>query len=88
VILLSRQGILPGETSEDDLEKDIQELLDASSDDYEYNYSFYHGDEYEITPAVYYFNEKKPTILCKSWVKKKHHQVKKYVKHHKKEIQG
>jgi hypothetical protein len=49
VILLTRLGVLPGETDEEALERDIQELLDPS-ESYEYSYPVYYGDDYEITP--------------------------------------
>lgn len=82
--LLGRQGILPGETDEAELEEDIYELLDSTSGSY--SYAAYYGNAYGITPSIYRYDEKGSALLCGGWLKKKFHQTKKFVKKHKKEL--
>jgi hypothetical protein len=63
------------------LENDIQELLYGEDNP---SFSFDTEDEYLIVPAISYSQGE--ALLCKSWVKKKSHQTKKFVKKHKKAL--
>ena len=75
VALLAKHGILPNEIDEESaLENDIQELLHSESDFYEHTYSYHHGDEYVLMPAIYYNHG--DVVLCKSWFHKKWKQTK------------
>ena len=85
ITLLAREGILPGETDEEQLEADIQELLSPEVGFNDYNYVISCGDDDDLIPAIYRSNGTS-IILCKSWVKKQFHQVKKFAKHHKKAV--
>jgi len=80
--LLAKEGVLPGEA---DLEDDVKELLEGEENPFEYH--FLNGsNDYLTLPAVFNGSEHGDVYLCKSWLKKKWKQTKKFVKDHKKEI--
>ncbi|MBY0529261.1 MAG: hypothetical protein K2P51_03630, partial [Rhabdochlamydiaceae bacterium] len=82
LVFLAREGILHDDPSNRSiLENDIQELL--TSETTEYAYWFSTGDSNDLIVVSEYG---KDIVLCKSWLKKKCAQVKKFVKKHKKEI--
>ncbi|MFI5333792.1 MAG: hypothetical protein ACHQT8_01335, partial [Chlamydiales bacterium] len=81
VVNLTRVGVLPGE--EEELEKDIQELLSEDGDSTQ-SFSFDEDFEYLITPAV--FSGEREIHLCGNWVKKQLKRVKKFAKKHKKAL--
>ncbi|MCI0382228.1 MAG: hypothetical protein L0207_04155 [Chlamydiae bacterium] len=84
IIFLAREGLLPGEDTEQ-LEKDIMDLLYGESDgENEFFYSLNQGSDYIIVPAV--FDSAGKILFCKGWLKKKFDQIKTYVKRHKKAI--
>ncbi len=79
--LLGRHGIIPGETDEEELERDILEL----SNPFESSY-FYDDDcEYEISSAICSYNEERPIVFC-GWIKKTGRQIKKFAKKNKKAL--
>ena len=83
--MLAKEGVLSNEADEElILENDIQELLYGEDNPYEYSFSFSHGRDYIIVPAI--INGHGEIVLCKSWIKAKWHQTKKFVKKHKKAI--
>ena len=85
IALLAKQGILPNEVDEEFiLENDIQELLYSDPNSSDFTYSLYQGGDYEIAPVIFFGPGE--VILCKSWIKKKWEQTKKFVKKHKKAI--
>jgi tetratricopeptide (TPR) repeat protein len=87
LVELAREGILPNEFEEAYvLENDIQELLYGHDNSHTYSFAFNHADDvsYLAIPAIFYDDGQ--IILCKSWVDKKIHQIKKFIKKHKKEI--
>lgn len=82
---LATEGAIPDNSEESlSLEDDIEELLNG--DYYPDAFSFAAPDDYQyvIVPAV--LNGHGDVILCKSWLKKKWDQVKKFAKKHKKEL--
>lgn len=82
---LAAQGVLPNEPEQEFvLQNDIQELLQSEENPYQYSFSLSRRNDYVIIPAVFYGQGK--VILCKSWIKKKWEQTKKFVKKHKKAI--
>ena len=83
IVFLSRTGQRSDATEEEkaELEKDIQELLYPSEDDYIYENSFYNKNGCQVIPAIYYGQS--DVVLCKSWFKKQYKNTKKYVKKHK-----
>lgn len=82
---LATQGVLPNEPGEEFvLQNDIQELLQDEKNPYQYSFSYRPGNDYLVIPAVFYGQGE--VILCKSWIKKKWEQTKKFVKKHKKAI--
>ncbi len=82
LVFLAREGILHDDPSNRSiLENDIQELL--TSETSEYAYWFSTGDPNDLIVISEYTGD---VVLCKSWLKKKCAQVKKFVKKHKKEI--
>ncbi len=78
IVFLAREGKLP---DSEGLEEDIEALL---SDDNTYNFTFSTDEGYIVIPAT--INEQGEVILCKTWLKKKYDQVKKFVKKHKKDV--
>ncbi len=83
MVLLARQGIQQDDSEETSiLENDVQELLNPESaeSDFGYWYSLDGGKDFII------ISESGHVFLCKSWIKKKCEQVKKFVKKHKKAI--
>lgn len=79
----ARQGLLSNsQGEEEELEEDIEELLSIAPG---YSFSSLRKSDYMVFPAVFYSHER-DVVLCKSWLKKKCHQVGKFVRHHKKEI--
>jgi hypothetical protein len=82
LIMLARQGVLPGEEAL--LEQDIQELLSGDPSN-PYQPSSYYSDEgYTLIPAISHGEGQ--ALLCKTWVGKKWRQTTKFVSHHKKAI--
>lgn len=81
----AEQGLLPQEMEKNfELQSDIQELLSDEEDTFEYASCLTPGKQFIFFPAT--FSSQGEVILCKSWVKKKWKQVKKFCKKHKKEI--
>ncbi len=81
---LAKQGNLSNEEEGDSvLENDIQELLHSEDNPFKFCSSFSQNN-YVIFPAV--FSGQGEIFLCKSWIQKKWHQTKKFIKHHKKAI--
>ncbi len=79
IVFLAREGKLPDSVG---LEEDIEALLSDDVDVYDFTFSTDEG--YIVIPAT--INEQGEVILCKSWLKKKYDQVKKFVKKHKKDV--
>jgi len=80
---LAEAGLLSEDGQEaEELHDDIQELLNTSDNPYSFAYSI---DGQVVVPAMFYGNSYQ-TTLCKSWVKKACHKIKKFVKKHKNEI--
>ncbi len=82
---LAQKGVL----SQEDVDayflcEDIQSLLYDDSEFFIWSTGS-QGLEYGVIPAIYYDSGAR-AYLCKSWLKKKCQQVKKFVKKHKKEI--
>jgi tetratricopeptide (TPR) repeat protein len=87
VAFLAKEGTLSdGSVESMSLDDDIEDLLDGENNIYKDAISFASPTEYQylIVPAV--LNGHGEIVLCKSWIKKKWDQVKKFVKKHKKEI--
>ncbi|MBS0607450.1 MAG: hypothetical protein JSR57_10920 [Verrucomicrobia bacterium] len=83
VAQLAEAGLLSEDGQEaEELHDDIQELLNSSDNPYSFAYSV---DGQVVVPAMLYGNGFQ-TTLCKSWVKKACHKIKKFVKKHKNEI--
>lgn len=86
VAQLAQEGLLSEDGKEAAiLAEDISDLLYEDASPYTYAYSLGDNTQYTIIPAVY-FDGGAHAILCKSWLKKKYEQVKKFVKKHKKAI--
>lgn len=66
------------------LEEDIEELLSDEESAFEYAIALNLKDDYVIAPA--YVDNFGEIQLCKSWVAKKCHQIKKFAKKHKKAL--
>jgi hypothetical protein len=85
LVNLATQGVLPNEIEEEFvLQNDIQELLNGEENLCEYSFSLSQGNDYVIASAALY--DQGEIVLCKSWIKKKWAQTKKFVKKHKKAI--
>ena len=85
VAFLAKEGTLPdGSVESMSLDDDIEDLLDGENNIYKDAISFAASSEYQylIVPAV--LNGHGEIVLCKSWIKRKWDQVKKFVKKHKK----
>jgi len=82
---LAQQGLLPGDIEEEfELEKDIQELVNSTSDLNGFERSSYLKDQYVVFPAIFYNTS--DVVLCKNWAQKGWKNTKKFVKKHKKAI--
>ncbi|MES2122193.1 MAG: hypothetical protein V4492_05385, partial [Chlamydiota bacterium] len=76
IVHLARNGILPDEVhGEQALEADIQELFQYEEPGHGFMFSA--GGEFLLVPDIAYGNSDMPQ--CKSWIKKKVHQAKKFV---------
>jgi tetratricopeptide (TPR) repeat protein len=87
IAFLAKEGVLPDNSEESlSLDDDIEDLLNGEDHIYEDVVSFVTPGEYRymIVPAVLYGSGE--VVLCKSWVKKQWHHVKKFVHKHKKAL--
>ncbi len=92
ITFLARQGIPEWDTqARDELENDIAMLFSGDDTEFESEsscfFSSLNEQKHNITPAILTYSQSQPEVLlCKSWMSKKWHKTKRFVRKHKKTI--